>query len=509
MPDFDLNVERVLEHWTVAHAAREIIANALDEAALTGTDEPRIWRDGKGAWHIRDFGRGLRHEHLTQKENREKLQRTDLVGKFGVGLKDALATFDRRKIDVTLDSRHHHMTLRRIAKHGFEDLRTLHVRVDPPGDTSFVGTEITLTAARDEDIAEAKGLFLRYAGDEELEGTRYGAVLRRGGSGAARVYVNGVRVAEEPNFLFSYNVTSLTTALRRALNRERSNVGRTAYADRIKAILLETSSKNVADLLAGDLESHASGKIHDETRWLDVALHACRILNASDRVIFLSSAEILSAPEYVHHARSDGYRVVTIPMDLREKLRSATDVAGNPIVDLSTYRDVFEKSFSFSFVDPDDLTPGERAIFERSVDIIALQGKRPRVLKRVRISTTMRPNAEGSAEVVGVWDGQSGDIVIRRDQLAGLGRFAGTLLHELTHAVSGAGDLSSPFEEALTTTTGKVAEISLTGDSRTRGAAEMRSAGRPRPRETDPEAAAAGRRPARGGARPGSGDLAS
>jgi len=28
---FDLNIQRVLEHWTVSEALREIIANALDE----------------------------------------------------------------------------------------------------------------------------------------------------------------------------------------------------------------------------------------------------------------------------------------------------------------------------------------------------------------------------------------------------------------------------------------------------------------------------------------------
>ncbi len=33
--EFDLNIERVLENWTVAHALREVIANALDEQALT------------------------------------------------------------------------------------------------------------------------------------------------------------------------------------------------------------------------------------------------------------------------------------------------------------------------------------------------------------------------------------------------------------------------------------------------------------------------------------------
>lgn len=63
MREFDLNIERVLENWTVAHALREVIANALDEQALTGTREPEIFQDGEGRWHIRDWGRGLRYEH--------------------------------------------------------------------------------------------------------------------------------------------------------------------------------------------------------------------------------------------------------------------------------------------------------------------------------------------------------------------------------------------------------------------------------------------------------------
>ena len=58
--EFDLNIERVLENWTVAHALREVIANALDEQALTGTAEPQIFRDAEDRWHIRDWGRGRR-----------------------------------------------------------------------------------------------------------------------------------------------------------------------------------------------------------------------------------------------------------------------------------------------------------------------------------------------------------------------------------------------------------------------------------------------------------------
>src|ERR1700730_12423810 len=87
---FDLNVERVLEHWTPAEGLREVIANALDEASLSGTREPELLKRNE-AWIVRDYGRGLRYTHLTQKENQEKLRKPDLViGKFGVGLKDAL-----------------------------------------------------------------------------------------------------------------------------------------------------------------------------------------------------------------------------------------------------------------------------------------------------------------------------------------------------------------------------------------------------------------------------------
>lgn len=35
--EFDLNIEIVPENWTIAHAIREIIANALDEQKLTDT----------------------------------------------------------------------------------------------------------------------------------------------------------------------------------------------------------------------------------------------------------------------------------------------------------------------------------------------------------------------------------------------------------------------------------------------------------------------------------------
>ena len=136
---FDLNIERVLESWTIPHAIREVIANALDEAALTGTREPEIGKDADGRWHVHDFGRGLRYEHLTQNENREKLASPEkVVGKFGVGLKDALATFDRRGVGVRIRSRFGDITTHTQAKHGF--------RRRTPRCGASDGTDVTVVA---------------------------------------------------------------------------------------------------------------------------------------------------------------------------------------------------------------------------------------------------------------------------------------------------------------------------------------------------------------------------
>jgi len=105
MKKFDLNIEKILEDWEIYHAIREIIANALDEQLLTKTKDVEIFKSGN-CWVIRDFGRGLKYTHLTQNENQEKLDNKSVIGKFGIGLKDAVATFDRRSVKISIKSKY-------------------------------------------------------------------------------------------------------------------------------------------------------------------------------------------------------------------------------------------------------------------------------------------------------------------------------------------------------------------------------------------------------------------
>ncbi|MCD8077300.1 MAG: hypothetical protein LUE63_02775, partial [Lachnospiraceae bacterium] len=71
MKKFDLNIGKAPTGWNVAQAVKEILANALEEQAATHTQEIEITCDETGAWHIRDYGRGLNYKHLAQSENEE------------------------------------------------------------------------------------------------------------------------------------------------------------------------------------------------------------------------------------------------------------------------------------------------------------------------------------------------------------------------------------------------------------------------------------------------------
>lgn len=424
---FDLNIEKIFEDWEVFHAIREVIANAIDEQILTNTGNIRIFQEKpkkfmffggdsrKGKWHIRDYGRGIRYDHLTQKENEEKLSNPNVIGKFGIGLKDALATFDRKGVKVYIKSKYGDITIGKSQKHDFEDIQTLHAYIAPPSDPNFTGTEFILENVTKEDVEKAKNLFLIFSGERVIERTKFGEVLEKN-SKTARIYINGVKVAEEENFIFSYNITSLTKKIRQALNRERTNVGRSAYSDRIKSILLACGSKEIAEYLVDDFENFSSGEMHDELNWIDVQEHAVRILNASEKVLFLTSYELMEYPSIVDEAKKGKYRIVVIPENLKERIGGLKDFSGGIIRDFEQFYKEYEESFEYKFVSLSQLTANERKVFKMADNIFDLIGGKPKIIKSIKISETIKKEIEFFDETAGIWDSKSGSIIIKRNQ---------------------------------------------------------------------------------------------
>lgn len=456
MKKFDLNIEKILENWDATHAIREIISNALDEQNLTATKEVEIYKN-VNSWIIRDFGRGIKYTHLTQNENQEKLSNPHVIGKFGIGLKDALATFDRRGIIAVAKSKFGIIKTEKIAKQGFNDITTLHAIIEDSVDVDFEGTEFVIVGITDEQMEAAKNLFLIFSGEQIIETTRQGQVVQKNNQ-YGNIYINGVKVAEEENFLFSYNITNLSAAIKKALNRERTNVGRTAYTDSIKKILLASSKKEIAKILASDLANISFGTAHDELSWIDVQEHSVKILNQQGKYIFITAVEAMLHPDMCDQAKNSGREIVTITETLKAKISNSKDHSGNPIVDISQFVQEYNDSFSFNFIEPEELTENEKIVFKMGSHAIKAFGGIPNNVQNIRISSTMRKDFSSTKTTLGCWDGATQSIVISREILSSSTDYYGILLHELVHAKTGFMDVTRDFETSLTNCLGSICD---------------------------------------------------
>lgn len=457
---FDLNIEEVLENWEVEHAIREIIANALDEQILSKTGEIQIIKDKQGDWHIRDYGRGLKIEHFTLNENKEKLGAlSGIIGKFGVGLKDALATFHRRGIRVLIRSPFGVFSLKQEHKHGFSDIMTLHVEYDDSSNGWSNGTDFVLSGVTDDDIAKAKALFLKFSGEEILETNTYGDILRRKGN-SARVYILGVVASEEPDFLFSYNVTNLTDSMKKKLNRERLNVGRTTYADRVRAILKNAESDTVKAYLIAQVEKRATGEQSGEMVWIEISQMALNLMSQREKVVFFTESQIHSHPDILDNAKSDGLKVVVITDQQNEKLETQVLPGGAKARTMGAYLEERRADFQYEYVSPDKLTREERRIYDFTPKILALIGLNKSQLPDIRISETIRVSIDNT---IGIWDSSIPAIVIKRSQLTSLMGYAAILLHEVAHATTNTVDATRAFESVLTGYLGKTSTAAISG----------------------------------------------
>ena len=439
---FDLNIEQVLEHWEPEHAVREIIANALDEQILTNSKEIKIYKTGND-WHIRDYGRGIQYSHFTQNENKEKIESPSLIGKFGVGLKDALAVFYRKGIQIKIDSKYAHITLKKANKAGFE-IETLHALFDVAKDTNMVGTDFVISGISDDAINKAKAMFLCFNQNAKLlENTSYGQVYSCGDS-IPIIYINGVQVAIEDNFLFSYNITNINSKIKKALNRERTNVGRTAYSETVKNILRQCKSESVLLTLMDDLKNTMSGTNCVESGWVDIATYAAVTLNKSNNVVFMTPYKRANLTN----------KEVEILNQSEKTLIMVTDNVYSKIEEtVNTFETIYKEysdTFNYKFVSYESLTPAENKVFNLKENIISfLKRHNYKYGAQIKISETIKVDKYGMI-TNGICIYEQNTIVVKRSVLKDESEYLGVLLHEFAHYQHRYPDNSRDFENELT-----------------------------------------------------------
>jgi hypothetical protein len=272
------------------------------------------------------------------------------------------------------------------------------------------------------------------------------------------VYVRGVRVAEDDGLLFSYNVTKVDAKLRRALNRERANVGRSAYTDRVKAILLAVDDPTVLTMLVGDMVGFAKGATHDEVKWNDVAERVVRKLAGDDpSIVFVTAAQRWSHAELIRRAEIDGKHVFVIPDALAARL-GATD---HGVTTLERFAADWNERVVIEPVDPRHLSGPERSVLALADAVLAMVGRCSSGWSVV-VSESLHLSPDGIETANGLWESAQQRIVIHRRCLATPQLFIATLLHEVAHAVTGATDLTAAFEDGLTDLLGIVGSCAAT-----------------------------------------------
>jgi len=94
--------------------------------------------------------------------------------------------------------------------------------------------------------------------------------------------------------------------------------------------------------------------------------------------------------------------------------------------------------------------------------IFDLIGGKPEIIREVKISEIMKKDESTFIDRLGVWEKNTGYIIIHRNQLQNLKDFSGTLLHEVGHALSNAPDVNRNFEATLTNLLGIICNELLT-----------------------------------------------
>ena len=240
------------------------------------------------------------------------------------------------------------------------------------------------------------------------------------------------------------------------MNRERTNVGRSAYSDRVRAILLNVKSDRVIDEFTQNLVNMSSGKQCDEMKWVDVQTYAVQLLNARKETVFVTPEEIKSTGgSILEVVQNSGKTPVFVPETVKKKLENVNDTNGNRISTIETVVQQYNDSFEYKFVPYENLTLEEKKIYDLIPSVLTLLGAKI-TADRIYISEVLKKDI--SEPTLGVFERAEYRIIILRKQLSSRKDFLGTLIHEIAHADSGCADISRGFETELTMIIGKLAD---------------------------------------------------
>jgi hypothetical protein len=243
----DFNMRDTLRHWKVSRALAEILANCLDECKTSCSDILPLVELKDGILTICDKGSGLQIDHFIQNINPDK-QNYKYIGKFGFGLKDSIAVLFKKGKHITIESKYFYtnkIVLR--SKTGCKE-KTIQMKVKVPHNKHFIGTSISIGGISESDFNRMKDYFPQYSNiGLPLIQTECGCIYnKRGPKEEAKIFINGIRVNVEPNFMYHYHIITNNVGIMKCMSkdRDRTNITKSDYAYIIQKILIYARQHN-------------------------------------------------------------------------------------------------------------------------------------------------------------------------------------------------------------------------------------------------------------------------
>ena len=441
---FDLNIQNILNDWTVSDAIREIIANAIDEAILTNTNQPMISYDQNNKiLVISDFGRGISIEKFTQNENSEKTNCNQMIGKFGIGLKDAIAVLFNNNKKIIFNSPYGSFKPILLNKVGInQEIQTIHITYNPIKKIE-IGTTVIIENIDENEYLFAIDNFLIYSKRDLIFKCDNGEIFNRNIS--SEIFLNGMKISNDGDFLFSYNITNPNAKLRSSINRERKMLSRDAYRNSIISLLQKTII-NKANLEIGIWISNYIINNHNNTKnneWSYIDIKKLVVSHTTKKVL-LGCKMFKTNPAYETYAINDGYSIIWIGIN---DYNSFLDDSEYKVYTLDYWGNKYVSDYKAVIIDINDLEEFEKSNWLWAKDKLELISQKWPEFKYVYSKFKLliidkHPNALGITSM--------NKIEIVRMVLKNKRVLFNTLIHEYCHAISNSPDASIKFEATLT-----------------------------------------------------------
>ena len=423
---------KYVKGWDIPKAIREVIQNYLDSRKEFECDGYINQDQETGLVTVKDYGPGLELRHMALGISEKS---GDAIGKYGEGLKLALLVMARegRYIEVKANGKIIRPEIEKSEGYGTEVLVLKVEDMEPCHAALHIGTTIRFECTREE-LESGKQYFEAYL--TAKSGFRW---MEQGKISlpAGYIYINGARVGNIENALFSYHLNESETG--DIGNRDREVIDQDQLKSHVRHVLAHISSLAVMkELIAAAIDNPSAWEIETGIN------HYC-IPHNSKRVWKRAANEVLGADvvlggneEADREASYKGHQVVHIRA-------WAWDMALQQI-GVKTSAQAAQSRATIHRVAIQNLTGEERSVLNKARKIVK---ENYNEIGKLAVAESLAYKT-GDATLEGLYDRREDRIYIKRSVLQNLAHAVHVLLHEAVHKYSRADDCTSEFERALT-----------------------------------------------------------